>query len=235
MITLSQKKKTGNSGIKNRFLLRAGFTLVETIVSIGLLSLVLGAFISVVSSNLRLSATGNQKYFASKIAQEGMELFQSKRNNNVICIQNNATTPCAAISDVAYTPSGKDWRYGLYERNLGNKDLPPQPPWRTNSYEIDGNNPNSLLPGATLPNFNPAHYLCQDSATSRFTYCGIPAQYLKGNFTREIRVNPDQVWPLPLIGDSPPLRVEVIVSWNSRAGGARQSISIEKHLFNTQP
>jgi prepilin-type N-terminal cleavage/methylation domain-containing protein len=212
----------------------SGFTLIETIVSIGLISLVLAVLVSTVASSLRLSGTGNQRYIASKIAQEGMELFQSKRNNNVICIENNATTPCNAIPDALYlNPLGgeKDWRYSLYERTVGNKELPPMAPWRPNSYEIDGNNTASLLASASLADFNATHYLCQDTVSNRFTYCGTP---IKGNFTREIRVTPDSVtagggWVWL------PLRVEVIVSWDSRAGGSRQSISVEKHLFGTQP
>lgn len=213
----------------------SGFTLIETIVSIGLISLVLAVFVSTVASSLRLSGTGNQRYIASKIAQEGMELFQSKRNNNVICIENSSTTPCAIPDALYLNPLGgeKDWRYSLYERTVGNKDLPPMPPWRPNSYEIDGNNTASLLVGASLTDFNATRYLCQDVVSNRFTYCGIPAQYVKGRFTREIRVSPDPTPPRSEVWS--PLRVEVIVSWDSRAGGARQSVSVEKHLFGTQP
>jgi type II secretory pathway pseudopilin PulG len=228
----NKDKKYPRSDLGNS--MRRGFTLVETIVSIGLLTLVLGALVSSVTTSLKLAESGNKKYIASKIAQEGMELFQSKRNNNVMCIENNDTTPCS-IPDAAYLGAGeKDWRYGLYERTVGNKDLPPQAPWRINQYEIDGNNPNSLLVGLTLAEYNPTHYLCQQSALSgRYNYCGVPSQYIPGNFTREIRVTPDSTMGTP----SPfflPLKVESIVSWSPRTG-ARQSLRIEKHFFYTQP
>jgi hypothetical protein len=211
--------------------------LVETIVSIGLLTLVLSAFVGTVTASLRLTDVGNKKYIAIKIAQEGMELFQSKRNNNVMCIENDTITPCNAIPDSSdaqcLIPQGKDWRYGLYERDVGFKNLPPRPPWRANSYEIDGNAPNSLMPGLTLADFDSTHYLCQQDALSRrYNYCGTPSQYIPGNFTREIRVSPDPTEPCSNIYS--PLRVEVIVSWENRSG-VRQSVSIEKHLYNTQP
>jgi type II secretory pathway pseudopilin PulG len=210
-----------------------GFTLIETIVSIGLLTLALGAFVSSVTASLKLTDLGNKRYLASKIAQEGAELFQSKRNNNVICIKNNATSPCS-IPDAVYLGGEKDWRYGLYT------PLPPLVPNNSRppkSYEIDGNEPNSLLVGLTLPDFNSTHYLCQQSSLSgRFSYCGVPSQYIPGNFTREIKVSVDTTPPInvPATNIYSPLKVEIIVSWTNRSG-TRLSLTIEKHLFYTQP
>lgn len=233
-----KNKELIESGTNNLFALRRGFTLVETIVSIGLLSLVLGTFVSTVTSSMRLSDAGNRKYIASKMAQEGMELFQSKRNNNVICIQNNATTPCNAIPDASSyldpIDGTKDWRYRLYS------PLPPRVPNASRpprSYEIDGNVPGSLLAGVSLPNFNATHYLCRQSSLSgRFNYCGVPSQYVIGNFSREIRVSVDRASPIntPETSIHSPLKVEVIVRWTSRTRTA-QSLTLEKHFFNTQP
>jgi prepilin-type N-terminal cleavage/methylation domain-containing protein len=227
-------RENSTDNANNSFVWRRGFTLVETIVSIGLLALVLSAFIGTIGTSLRLTELGNKRYIASKIAQEGMELFQSKRNNNVICIEHDLTTPCDAIPDADYLGGEKDWRYALYEREVGVKDLPPKEPFRTNQYEIDGNVPSSLLPGVVLANFDSTHYLCQQSSLSdRFNYCGDPTQYIPGNFTREIRVDADPAYPSGTPAELP-LRVQVVVSWSSR-NGIRQSLNIEKHLFNTQP
>ncbi|MCI0542499.1 hypothetical protein L0Y69_01940 [bacterium] len=231
--------------IKNFSIEREGFTLLETIVSVGLLALVFSVFIGVVAANIGLSGEGNRKYIASKMAQEGMELFISKRNNNVLCILNDPSTPCVIPDALYLNPLGgeKDWRYKLFVdiKSPPGPELPPSSPFppvgtpseNKKSYEIDGNNPYALLPGAILENFNSTHYLCQASALGdRFTYCGIPAQYIPGNFTREIKVSPDPTPPES--GIHSPLRVEVVVRWTGRLGISR-SLTIEKHIFNTQP
>jgi prepilin-type N-terminal cleavage/methylation domain-containing protein len=138
-----------------------GFTLLETLIAILILSAVLSGFISVVIISLRSFETAKQKYLAAKIGQEGMELLINKKDNNVICVESGS----CPISD---------WQENL----IG-------------SWEVDATEINSLLPAQTFNSYDPSNYICiieTGPDAGMFGYCGDPKNYIDGNFTRELNV-----------------------------------------------
>ena len=74
----------------NRTSRLSGFTLIETIVAFALLTGVVVSFITLVTMSLNSYRTSRLSYTATKIAQEGMELVVSKRDNHVLSVKSNA-------------------------------------------------------------------------------------------------------------------------------------------------
>ena len=62
---------------------KGGFTLLETIVAIIILSVTISAFISAVVKSLQVYEDARLRFTAARIAQEGMELVYSKVTNHV--------------------------------------------------------------------------------------------------------------------------------------------------------
>lgn len=85
---------------------QAGFTLVETLVAIGVLSLSIAATFTVVQSSLQNSANAKDQIIAFYLAQEGMEFIKNIRDENALKSTNgqsntwltgfseNVTDPC---------------------------------------------------------------------------------------------------------------------------------------------
>ncbi len=198
--------------LKNSKKLRAGFTLLETIVSIALLSTTLVLFIDAVHFSLRALDSSERKYTAIKIAQEGMELFISKRNNNVLCLDNASTCTDAT-----------NWQDGLV-------------PLNNHYFEIDASSPIKLLAGGngthqltsqTNPQFTTRSTICYDNANfNRFIYCSNPSN-------SNIQSSPHRKIDVTRI-DAEKLDVKSVVTWIDREGHA-QSVTLQKILFNTQP
>lgn len=139
---------------------QSGFSLLETLVAILIITVALSSFISLVTLSIKSFNTAKQRYTAAKIAQEGMELAISKRTNNLFCVQEAG----CAISD---------WQDNL----IG-------------SWQVDATKVDQLLPGEQFTNYDSSNYLClaetPASHRGRFGYCGDPSEYINGNYTREV-------------------------------------------------
>lgn len=188
-----------------------GFTILETIVAIGLISGVLAIFVNAVYLSIRSLDNAERKYIAAKIAQEGMELFVSKRNNNVLCLQNEDT--CGVTLS--------DWQEDLWDANSCNNG--PQ------GFEIYSNESEKLLPGETLDNYSNGHLLCYNATRDQFVQengssCSAGTR-IEGNPTRRIRTCSQ---------NSERLLAQSIVEWEDRDGAIRTTM-FEKVLFETQP
>ena len=138
-----------------------GFSLLETLVAILIITVVLSSFMSLVTLSLKSFNTAKQRYIAAKIAQEGMELAVSKRNNNLFCVQ--VGTGCTI----------SNWQDNL----IG-------------SWEVDATKVEQLLPGEEFSQFDDSDYIClaeiPASHRGRFGYCNNPLEYVRGNYTREV-------------------------------------------------
>lgn len=137
-----------------------GFSLIETVVSIGLLLAAFSMFVDITIISFRLLHTAENKYLATRIAEDGMELFISKKNNHVFCIESGGC------------PSLSSWQDGL----VGN-------------WEINAKKSNQLLAHGNLSSFDPGDYICiipSGNDAGKFGYCGGTSNDLPGNFTREI-------------------------------------------------
>ncbi|GEM_PF-2819181 len=211
---------------QNPFRNLTGFTLIETLVAISIILVTLVFFISAAWLSLRLLGNAERKYIAAKIAQEGMELFISKRNNNVLCLNNSS---CTDVTDWQEDLSGGN-TCGSAGAEVANDNK---------GFEIFGNEEALLLAGANLANFHFGHRVCYNSAVLRDRFVhGVggtcPAgTEIDGNPKRRIRVC-DSGNSGGLITSPDVLLVQSIVRWTDRLGNT-QTITIEKYLFNTQP
>jgi prepilin-type N-terminal cleavage/methylation domain-containing protein len=70
-----------------------GFTLLETLVAIGILSLSILATFSVVSNSIQNSTVAKDQTTAFFLAQEGMEFIKNIRDENALHNINNGSTP----------------------------------------------------------------------------------------------------------------------------------------------
>ncbi|MCI0565574.1 prepilin-type N-terminal cleavage/methylation domain-containing protein [bacterium] len=151
--------------VKNARLQTGGFTLLEVLVAVAITGGVLALFLNSVTLMFRSIDNAERKYIALKIAQEGMELMISKRNNNVICLSN--PTAC----DIT------NWQEHLYHSCSAG----PQ------GYEIFADDPESLLPGETLSVYHQGHYVCLTEGTfDRFTHCNSSSN-IEGSPQRRVR------------------------------------------------
>lgn len=148
---------------------QAGFTLVEALVSVLILSASLVAITSLFTRALQATMIGQQYLIASKLAQEGVEMIRVKRNNNLIA-QGDGSTP------------NIDWDDNLY-----------------GTFEIEASQAftgpggeNILAHGETLsPAQNPARALriyTSGIHEGKYTYTTNGTGFVPGNFTRVITV-----------------------------------------------
>lgn len=192
-----------------------GFTLIEALVAIFILSLALAAFVSSTVTSIRSFENAENFHLASEIAKEGIELVINKKENHITCVN---TVDCVDISN---------WQENLTE----------------GSFEISSSRPKELLPDGQLNEYIDLYqdrHLCfidmdiGESSVSnigKFGYCTGPLEsrdgvgtVIPGNFIREIRLknlNPD-TFP-----DSPDgFQVKSIVKWK---GG--HEVVLETYLY----
>ncbi len=137
-----------------------GFTIIESLVAISILTITLAAFTSLIISDIKLLRESKDRQRAFKIAQEGMELAINKKENNVLCSLDDSCLP----------------RLNSWQENL------------IGDFEVDAFDTRLLLHTRQFREFDPTHYLC--SLSGRFTYhCNRQGSVpLYGNYTREIIV-----------------------------------------------
>lgn len=88
--------------IKNK---RTGFTLVETLVAISILSLSILAGFTAVQNSLKSSLTAKDQITAFYLTQEAMELIKNKRDENALYfITNGSRTWLTGMAEVANDP-----------------------------------------------------------------------------------------------------------------------------------
>lgn len=72
---------------KNSFKFRSkGFTLIEALVAFSILSIALAAFVSSTVTSMESLRRAENSHLASKLAQEGIEMVISKKNNHITCV-----------------------------------------------------------------------------------------------------------------------------------------------------
>jgi len=150
--------KNSKLKIKNYF---KGFTMIEAVVALAILSLLFVGFINVTAVGIKSFRNSKEKYLAAKIAQEGMELMINKRDNNIICV----STACGPVND---------WKDNL-----------------TGSWQVEAQRVSDLAPSGKFSNFSDSNYICWNDSgltTGQFSYCGDPQKYVPGQFTREVNV-----------------------------------------------
>jgi len=136
-----------------------GFTLIETLVATSIIVLVLSAFVNLALGGLRGVDTAETRYKAAKIAEEGIELVVNKKDNHVLCVQENGCPPL-----------GGNWQ----NRLIG-------------TWEVDATRDNELLATGNFQTFNPGNFVCLENS-GLFSYCSSPVKKIPGDFTRKVVV-----------------------------------------------
>lgn len=65
---------------------KSSFTLIETVVAVGLIAGALTLPVALITSSLAATRTTKNNLIASNLAQEGIELVRAVRENNVLCL-----------------------------------------------------------------------------------------------------------------------------------------------------
>lgn len=136
-----------------------GFTLIETLVAITILSLVLAAFVNLALGGMRGMDTAELRYMAAKIAAEGMELVVNKKDNHVLCVQESGCPPL-----------GGNWQNNL-----------------TGTWQVDATKGNQLLATGAFQSFSSGNFVCLENS-GLFSYCSAEPKKVPGNFTRKVIV-----------------------------------------------
>ena len=146
---------------KNNFLKR-GFTIVESLVAIGILSLSILATFTSVAGSLQLSSTSKDQITAFFLAQEGMESIRNIIDNNTLSY---------------LAGGGNDWLDGISELNT-------DPCWFGTGKICSVDSTNGILAFCGLA-AGSCPYLNQDSVSGKIGYDG---GWTPTNFKREIRI-----------------------------------------------
>jgi prepilin-type N-terminal cleavage/methylation domain-containing protein len=136
-----------------------GFTLVETLVSLLVISLILTAATGLITRTLNATTISQDRFTASKLAAEGIELIKAKRNRNIA----EGVSPWT------------DELVGLWEVDS------------TQKLALDENNSflvaNPSSPRVLCKRTSPA------SEAGKYTHsCATDSEPLPGNFTRIVEV-----------------------------------------------
>lgn len=143
---------------------QAGFTLVETLVAISILSLsILGTF-TAVQNGLQSSTFAKDQITAFYLAQESMEYIRNIRDENAI----------VTLQALSTGSSGRNWLAGL-------SDVPSDPCYFGKTCTIDS--PMKQVT-ACFGSWGSCPYLNQDTTTSLFGYS---SGWPQSKFKREIQ------------------------------------------------
>lgn len=188
----------------------AGFTLVETLVAILVLSMSLVAITSLLTRTLQASILSQQYVIASKLAQEGLEMVRVKRNNNLIAQSNPDNV-------------GAHW----------NSDFPTSIGTPV-SYEFEASNANTILTYGNPLSQTPVSsgstptlrtfriYTTGNNAGMYTYYSGTGTNVVPGNFTRLVTLTPLTPYSIA---------VTSTVSWGG-TGPSGQTFSLSTVLFS---
>lgn len=206
--------------IKTRISTKRGFTLIETMIAVAVLSMTMGGVLTIVTVSVRNLGIQKDRLIATKIASEGIEFMINKRDNNTRCLQSGTCTlDCS------------DWRTRLLDTPGDSCNFEDRC-WEIDAAIPDGLLPNNAFSNLTVGNCNTlstSNYLCVENTgiqTGKFTYCGNdPAKMLPQQYTRIVKL-----YEYPFVDDK--IRVESIVRWESRIIGS-QEIRLEEVIFGS--
>ena len=185
---------------------KSGFTLVETLVAISILSLSVLATFTAVTNSLDSSMFARDQVTAFYLIQESMEFFRNLRDQNALHSIYNQSSGGSAVN----------WLQGI-------SAAPSDPCYFGNTCIIDS--PKNQLKECS-GGFGSCENLDQDTASSGlFGYNDLSpfTSYPVSKFKREIQLT--QVGPDEII-------IKVQISWSS--GLISRTIQVQETLFNTR-
>jgi Tfp pilus assembly protein PilV len=184
-----------------------GFTIVETLVTVLMLSIALVALTTILTRTVDVTAIAQNRLIASNIALQGVELIRSKRDANLLCIWDG----CGAVSSWTANLIG-EWKPDITDANVMNAGV-------------------SFAAG-DYSSFSNA-YMClsavDDATKGQYTYCdgaggapGTGQEAIPGGFQRVVRVAAVQG------GSTYSVSVESQVRWGD------ESVVVETILYNLE-
>lgn len=191
--------------LKNFKKINTGFSLVETLVAISILSISIMATFTAVQAGLKESLGARDQITAFYLAQEGMEFIKNVRDNNALVYLNGGSS---------------HWLGGLSQ-------VSTDPCYFGKVCSIDSAHPNGAPAvsscgtasiGNTPPNLCPV--LKQDISTGLFGYT---SGWVESRFKREVQlqsINDDEI------------NVIISISWTDR--GETKFFIVSEVLFNRQ-
>ena len=190
-----------------------GFTLVETLVAIGILSISILATFTVVQNSLQNSVIAKDRITAFYLAQEGVEFIKNIRDQNALNFLNGASTNW--LTGLVVTSSGASGPCDFGKTCIIDSPL-----------KKIGTQPGNL---SCTGGFGSCPVLRQDpTAGSGTGLWGYTGSYPSTVFKREIQFANVSVPSVPVVE----VLVTIRISWTRR--GVTNSFQITESLFNRQ-
>ncbi len=183
-----------------------GFTLVETLVAVLILSFTLTAITTMIVRTLQITTYTSQGFQASKLAMQGVELMRVKRDNNVLCLRTGTCPPAVTT-----------WTKNILS------DSGSDAMWRTDAADVLAIGPS----GTFVPyhgdweDLDDTASICisvnTDTTYGRYTYCdSTGTEELAGNFKRVVRARPINDYSVEVVsrvtwGSGEEFEVETII------------------------
>lgn len=186
-----------------------GFTLVETMVAISILSLTVASAFTAVQMGLKASIGAKDQITAFYLAQEALEFIKNVRDENALHSLEN--------------PSSINWLQGLSETKddpcwMGDTNYPQKTCTIDSAKGISGGVASCTGGFGTCPNLN------QDSSTGLYGYTS-GGNWNPTNFKREIQIS-----MLPTVTDA--ITVTIKMSWSTE--GVSKTFTITGSVYNRQ-
>lgn len=186
-----------------------GFTLVETMVAISILSLTVAATFTAVQLGLKASIGAKDQITAFYLAQEALEFIKNVRDENALHSLQN--------------PSSVNWLHNISETKddpcwMGDVNFPQKTCTIDSAVGISGGVVACSGGFGTCPN------LSQDSSTGLYGYTA-GGNWRATNFKREIQIS-----MLPTVTDA--ITVTIKMSWETE--GVPKTFTITGSVYNRQ-
>lgn len=186
-----------------------GFTFVETLVAVSILSLVVAATFTSVQMGLKASIGAKDQIIAFYLAQEAIEFIKNVRDENAL----------HSLED----PSSINWLHNLSETKddpcwMGDVNFPQKTCTIDSAQGISGGVSACAGGFGTCPNLN------QDSVTGLYGYTA-GGNWVPTNFKREIQIS-----MLPTVTDA--ITVTIKMSWITE--GIPKTFTITGSVYNRQ-
>ncbi len=211
--------------------IQGGFTLIETLMAVLLLSLAIAGPLTIASKSLEATLTAKDQDTAFYLAQDGMEYVRWVRDTNTLEDNKDNTDWLAGLDGTTPTPTNFLTAVGNCANTTG-----------TQSCTIDSyaNTVSSCTTGASCPVINYSWAtLSGVNYFSHFTYAAANGTTITPSvFTRTISIETPVGSNNCTTGHGCEASVTVTVSWCDQAsvcGGTPRTVTLREELLNWQP
>lgn len=185
---------------------RQGFTLIETLVAVLILTTAIAGPLTIASKSLLTAQVAKDQVTAFYLAQDAVEYVRFKRDSACLA---GAVSPCTAWLSTLSNCTGAN---GCYLDSTENSPV--------------GDTPQACQSGGCIQStFASSKFLYYDSTNNRFTYS--TSGTTRTGFARQVSIT------TPVGGNAEEAKLTVQVSW-SDTGSNTRSVTVYEDLFNWQ-